>query len=54
MKFLSFANKFLAFVLGVSLSTLIISLPVSASIADWGMVQQFTKKLEMANEGKIE
>jgi len=54
MKFLSFAKKFLAFVLGVTLSTLIISLPVSANIADWGMVQQFNKKLEMANEGKIQ
>ena len=29
------------------------SLPSYANIADWGMVQQFNKKLEQANEGKI-
>lgn len=41
-------------VLSLFVIALTLSLPVSANIADWGMVQQFNKKLELAENGKIQ
>jgi len=46
------ANKLLIFT-ALLFSLLITPLPSSANIADWGMVQQFNKKLEQAKAGKI-
>lgn len=53
MRFFTPTNKLLA-ALSIILLTLTTSLSVSANIGDWGMVQQFNKKLEMANEGKTQ
>lgn len=46
--------KTLSFILALIISTLTFSLPASANIADWGMVQQFKKQLEFAQSGKIQ
>ena len=46
-------DKFLA-TISTFLTLLILSLPAHANIADWGMVQQFNKQLELAKAGKIQ
>ena len=53
MRFFTPRNKSFIFIT-LFFTILISPIPASANIADWGMVQQFNKKLEQANAGKIQ
>jgi len=53
MRIFARRNKSFVFV-ALFFSILLTSFTSSANIGDWGMVQQFNKKLEQAQEGKIQ
>ena len=53
MMFLTPKNKSLLTILSSILLTITISTTASANTADWGMVQQFNKKSELAEQGNI-
>ena len=53
MMFFAPRNKSLLKILTTFFFALTISFPASANPADWGMVQQFNKKSELANQGNI-
>ena len=54
MRFTPPKKKSLLSVLTLFLFTITMSLSVSASIADWGMVQNFNKKSALASQGNIQ